>query len=157
MNSRGGMSKNRQPQWAIKYGKAEKEKYQTMAFSFPRFQAFIIGIRNYVESPLGMSYLVSIWVTLWKTLPWERFWKLVGCGNYCYFLILPQLHRAMLLNEVLVNRDFHPIPSHTHIWVSFCRTGKTSIICHFFLKSRSVAKPSDIDDFFALWSIIMTC
>ena len=27
MNSRGGMSKNRQPQWAIKYGKGEKENY----------------------------------------------------------------------------------------------------------------------------------
>ena len=45
---------------------------------------------------------------------------------------------------------------HIYIWVSFCRTGKTSVICHFFVKSR---RPNHaiLMTFLALWSIIMTC
>ena len=37
-----------------------------------------------------------------------------------------------------------------YIWVNFCRTGKMSVLCHFFFEKwmAGAAKPSDIDDFF---------
>ena len=50
-----------------------------IAYAVLSQMAFFLAFNN--VRIMGISYLVRIWLTFWKTPACERFWKLVGWGK----------------------------------------------------------------------------